>query len=132
MEQPVTYWMQLPLRRYADFGGRSPRAEYWWFALAYLIVLMIAAAIDGVLGTGFGRVGGLFYALVALAAFVPSLAVTIRRLHDLDRSGWWMLLAFIPLIGGIVLLVWFCSRGTVGPNRFGHDPLAGDVAEVFS
>jgi uncharacterized membrane protein YhaH (DUF805 family) len=63
--------------------------------------------------------------LVSLALFLPGLAVSVRRLHDTDRSGWWVLLFLIPLIGAIVLLIWYCSRGTPGGNRFGPDPLAG-------
>ncbi len=62
--------------------------------------------------------------LFGLATFLPSIAIGVRRLHDLDRSGWWLLLVFIPLIGAIVLLIWYCAKGTAGPNRFGPDPLA--------
>ena len=69
--------------------------------------------------------GGILSILWALGNFLPSLAVGVRRLHDTDRSGWWLLIAFIPLIGAIVLLVFFCTRGTPGPNRFGNDPLGG-------
>ena len=135
MDRPATFWMMEPLRKYVTFGGRARRAEYWWFALGYFVVLLVAMAIDGVLGTrGAYGVGGVFYGIVVLAALLPSLAVGFRRLHDLDKSAWWLLIGLVPLIGGIVLLVWFCSRGTVGPNQFGPDPLdpAGDVVGVFS
>ena len=134
MDRPATFWMMEPMRKYATFSGRARRAEYWWFALGYLIVLTVASVIDGVLGTGLGMGIGILYVVVVLAVFIPSLSVTVRRLHDLDKSGWWMLLTFVPLIGAIVLLIWFCTQGTAGPNRFGADPLdpAGDVAEVFS
>lgn len=160
MEPTTTEWMILPLRRYAEFGGRSRRAEYWWFILFGLIVSVVAAVIDGILGL---RAFGLG-TIVSLGLFIPQLAVGFRRLHDLDRSGWWLvgpLLLAVPLggmlgysltsgglgagVGGglgggsvllgllglalvvysIVLLVWFCQRGTVGDNRFGPDPLAG-------
>lgn len=132
MDRSATYWMQQPLRKYATFEGRARRAEYWWFALAYFIVLAAAAIVDGVIGMTFGGLGGPLYALVFIGGFVPSLAVAVRRLHDLDKSGWWYLIVFVPLVGGIVLLVWFCTQGISGPNRYGSDPLAGDVAEVFS
>jgi uncharacterized membrane protein YhaH (DUF805 family) len=72
----------------------------------------------------------LITSLFHLAVFLPSLALAVRRLHDLDRTGWWLLLALIPLIGEIILLIWFCTRGTVGPNRFGPDRLALLTAQV--
>lgn len=91
--------------KYFTFSGRASRSEYWFFALLGFII---------------GLIPGLN--LLGLVLFIPSLAVTVRRLHDTDRSGWWMLLALIPLIGGIVLLVFMCLEGTRGPNRFGADP----------
>ena len=77
---------------------------------------------DGV--ASFSAQGGPISALVSLGLFLPGLAVAVRRLHDVDRSGWWLLLAFVPLIGIIVLIVWWCTEGTRGPNRFGPDPKA--------
>jgi uncharacterized membrane protein YhaH (DUF805 family) len=108
------------LRNYATFSGRAPRSEYWWFYLFYLLVSLVAAMLDGMTGGV-----GLLNAAVALGLLLPVLAVSVRRLHDVDRSGWWYLIILIPLIGIIVLLVWFVTRGTSGPNRFGPDPLAG-------
>ena len=135
MDKPATFWMMEPLRKYVTFGGRARRAEYWWYYLAYLIALTVAVMLDRILGSGgaYG-IGGIFYALVALGAFLPSLAVSFRRLHDVNRSAWWFLIILVPLVGAIVLLVWFCSRGTVGPNQYGPDPLdpAADVVGVFS
>ena len=133
MDKPATFWMMEPLRKYTTFTGRARRAEYWWFFLAYFIVLIVASVIDRILGLG-GTLGfGILYSLVALAVFLPSLGVSFRRIHDVDKSAWWLLIGLIPL-AGIVLLVWFCSRGTAGPNQFGPDPLdpAGDVVGVFS
>jgi uncharacterized membrane protein YhaH (DUF805 family) len=103
--------------KYATFSGRACRSEYWFFALFFLIVLLIAGVVDAAL-----EVPAL-QAVVLLALFVPSLAANVRRLHDIDRSGWWYLITFIPLIGGLLLIFWFCGRGTAGPNRFGEDPL---------
>ena len=105
---------------YAKFSGRAQRSAYWWWALFNIIVVLIAYAIDGTVFSG----RPIVYTITALALILPSLAVGIRRLHDNDRTGWWMLLALTG-IGGIVLLIWFCIHGTVGPNRFGPDPLAG-------
>ncbi len=102
--------------------GRSIRSEYWYWVLFDIIGSIVASVIDYLLGVP------AFGALFSLVTILPSLAVAVRRLHDLDRTGWWILLALIPIIGWIILLIWYCSRGTVGPNRFGPDPLAGTLA----
>lgn len=116
-----------PLRRYAQFSGRARRAEYWWFYLLLIIGFVVASILDSLLGFG-GSVGpyGLLSGLFGLAMFVPTLAAGVRRLHDTDRSGWWLLIAFIPLIGAVVLLVFYVSEGTRGDNRFGPDPKTGE------
>jgi uncharacterized membrane protein YhaH (DUF805 family) len=103
---------------YVGFSGRAARSEYWYWILFYILGAIVAEIIDSVLGLT------AIYPLFALAVLLPSLAVSFRRLHDLDRSAWWILLAFIPIVGVIILIIWYCSRGTVGPNRFGPDPLA--------
>ena len=106
---------------YVNFSGRAVRSEYWYWALFTIIGGIVAGVVDrvvfggGALAGGLGIIGVLFN----LAILLPSIAVGVRRLHDLDRSGWWLLLLFIPLIGAIILIVWFCMRGTPGPNRFG-------------
>lgn len=109
------------LSKYVTFSGRASRSEYWWFivalALAYIVAIIVGSAINE-------QLGGLLYVIVALGTFLPTLAVLIRRLHDLDRSGWWILIQLIPLVGPILLIVWLASRGTAGANRFGDDPLA--------
>lgn len=131
-------------RKYATFSGRAARSEYWWFVLFSILAAIVIAIVESALGLGQGSVtqgngqfsaaynGGILSVLWSLGNLVPSLAVGCRRLHDLDRSGWWLLIGLIPLIGAIVLLVFFCSRGTMGENRFGRDPLAPDAATVFS
>lgn len=178
-------WMILPLKRYADFKGRSIRREYWMFVLFSFLVSIALSLLDAALGfgghtnsystaaggnyaAGGGVSGGLLANIWSLAVFIPSLAVGVRRLHDLDRTGWWMLAPMVPIvigavlffaairngvggsgmggagmvggllfliggIAGIALFVWFCMRGTVGPNRFGPDPLEpmGDLHETF-
>ena len=106
----------MAMRRYAEFSGRSARAEYWFFILFYIVGYAICYAIDVAL---FGPKVQVVSLLFSLAHLLPSLAVGIRRLHDLDRTGWWILLP-VTGIGWIVLLVWYCMRGTPGPNRFGY------------
>ena len=115
------------LSKYATISGRARRAEYWYFYLAIIIAAIIAATLDVVVGViTFGLGAGIFSIIVTLGIIIPSICVTIRRLHDQDRSGWWILIALVPAIGGIVLLVFMILRGTEGDNRFGPDPLAGE------
>ena len=109
------------LSKYIVIEGRARRAEYWYFVLFGLIGGIIFGALDGILfgGSEMTPISSLF----SLALFIPSITVGIRRLHDRDMSGWWMLLVFVPFIGAIALLVIFVLRGTDGANRFGPDPL---------
>ena len=119
--------VQSCLSKYTTISGRARRAEYWWFYLFTLIITIVAAVLDGMVGVmtaGFGA--GIFSIIVILGIILPSICVTVRRLHDQDRSGWWILVAFVPAIGAIVLLVFMILRGTEGDNRFGPDPLAGE------
>lgn len=100
---------------YVTFNGRATRSEYWFWVLFVILAEIVTSIAD--YGLGLQVITPLF----GLAVFLPGLAVSIRRLHDLDRIGWWIFLFFVPLIGVIVLIIWFCSRGTVGPNRYGPD-----------
>jgi uncharacterized membrane protein YhaH (DUF805 family) len=104
---------------YVNFSGRSCRSEYWFWVLFVLIADVVAIAIDAAIGMQ------IVSSLFGLAVLLPGLAVTVRRLHDLDRTGWWIFLGLIPLVGAIILIIWFCSKGTDGQNRFGADPLGG-------
>jgi uncharacterized membrane protein YhaH (DUF805 family) len=135
-------WMLLPLRRYADFKGRSRRKEYWMFALLLIViysVLMVplmmggmAAAMAGDQGPGALFYGGVVLVMIfGLAVLVPSIAVQVRRFHDQDRSGWMVLIGLIPYVGGLILLVFMCLEGTRGPNRFGPDPKDPMHQDVF-
>ena len=112
-------------RNYVGFSGRAARSEYWYWVLFVLLLQIVAWLIDmtlfGFNTTGVNPIG----VIVSLATLLPGLAVSVRRLHDIDRLGWWVLLGLIPVIGWIVLIYWACLRGTVGANRFGPDPLAG-------
>ena len=134
-------WTLLPLKRYADFSGRSRRKEYWMFALGLLILYAVVFAVGTMLG-GRGEPGSpsmlpsVLFVIVALALLIPSLAVQVRRFHDQDKSGWMVLLGFIPFVGGLIVLVFMCLPGTTGANRFGPDPLdpsgTRDLGEVFN
>jgi uncharacterized membrane protein YhaH (DUF805 family) len=123
------------LMKYVTFSGRASRAEFWWFQLFVVLLVLLLSVVSGVAASLSETVGGVI-ALVAglgyLGLYLPLLAVSVRRLHDRDYSGWRMLVSFVPF-GGLVLLVWFCMDGTQGENRFGPDPLpmSGNVAEVF-
>jgi uncharacterized membrane protein YhaH (DUF805 family) len=110
------------MRHYADFSGRASRAEYWLFVLFFIIIYAACIAIDYAV-FGAGQSGIPVLALLAyLIHFIPGLAVLVRRLHDVDRSGWWLLISLVPVIGGIWLLVLLCSEGTYGPNEYGANP----------
>jgi uncharacterized membrane protein YhaH (DUF805 family) len=110
---------------YVNFSGRAARSEYWYWTLFSILVAIASTLIDLAL---FPRVEiSPVNTIAELALLLPSVAVAVRRLHDLDRTGWWLLI-ILTGIGAIVLLVWFCMRGTVGSNRFGPDPLSGAVS----
>ena len=114
-------WYRTVIRKYAQFTGRSRRKEYWMFTLANLVIYVVGGILSGILGRLGVIISGLI-ALYALAVIIPSLAVAIRRLHDTGRSGWWMLISFVPLIGGIILLVFFAQDGEPGDNQYGPNP----------
>jgi uncharacterized membrane protein YhaH (DUF805 family) len=103
-------------RKYADFTGRAVRSEYWWFVLFVFVVYAILAALYRPLGLVFD-----------LAIILPHLAVGARRLHDTDRSAWWLLIGLIPIVGWIVLLIFFVQRSQSNNNRFGAVPLSPDA-----
>ena len=156
-------WAKRPIQKYADFSGRAPRAEYWWYTLAIVVAAIVIGLVEGMLGLS-GAVGtyGPISLIFMLALLVPGLAVTARRLHDTNRSGWWMLIAVVPyalmailavmaagagsmaglagaglvgilaLIGAIVLLVFMVLPGTRGTNNYGPDPYGADVEQVFA
>ena len=178
-------WMILPLKRYAQFSGRSRRKEFWLWILFTIIASVVLGIFDTILGLGgsttaarqvatapgsfgagynAGVRGGVLANVFALATIIPNISVSVRRLHDIDRSGWWILLPAVPAIAlivaiftsiasantsvmilsgifglavlgcGILQLVWYCTAGTHGPNRFGEDPkgnLPEDLARTF-
>lgn len=146
-------WAKRPLQKYADFSGRAPRAEYWWYTLAIVVATLVVSVVESIVGLGGMLAGyGPLTLLLTLALLVPGLAVTVRRLHDTGRSGWWVLLPLIPyalvaitvasaaasgsmaglgaagLLGlialacAIALLVFMILPGTPGDNRYGPNP----------
>ena len=171
-------WMILPFKRYAQFSGRSRRKEYWMYILLIVIVSLVLSVLDGMLGLGgrnaagstavaggFGygasTRGGVLSNIFSLATIVPSLAVGVRRLHDTDRSGYWILLPLVPILVGVIamvagfaggvsgllmivsgvaflaaficsilVLIWYCTDGTRGPNQYGDDPKADIPADL--
>jgi len=116
-------WYLAVLKNYAGFSGRARRKEYWMFVLFNIIFTLIAAALDNILGTTAGMLPyGVFYFIYMLAVFIPGLAVGVRRLHDVGKSGWMLLIAIIPIIGPIWLLVLMLLDSKPGENRHGLNP----------
>ena len=110
------------LSNYATFAGRASRPAFWWFALFVVLVQFAASFVDYALFATEGRFG-VVGPLASLALLLPYLAVGARRLHDTDRSGWWLLLAFVPIVGTIALIVLCALPGAPGPNRYGPPPV---------
>ena len=138
-------YVLLPLKRYADFSGRSRRKEFWSYILAVWVATFVLMYLDSALGlggtatsyaeggsVGFNMTGGVLTLLFALAILVPNIAVSVRRLHDVGKSGWMLLIGLIPLIGWIYLLVQYLQPGTAGPNAYGPDPKGTDASKAFA
>ncbi|GAC1484102.1 MAG: DUF805 domain-containing protein [Flavisolibacter sp.] len=125
-------WYLKALRQYVDFSGRARRTEYWMFILFNVIYALSAMAVDNALGITFHFTGpdgaqvsilyGFIYVLYSLAVFLPSFAVAVRRLHDVGKSGWMLLVGLIPIIGAIWLLILFCTNSQDGTNKWGPNP----------
>ncbi len=128
-------WYLHVLKNYTTFSGRARRKEYWFFVLFHVIVIMVLDTLDTLLGLRVAETPeasvGVLSSIYLLATLLPSIAVAMRRLHDTGRSGWWLLLSLIPLVGPIVLLVFYVLRGTPGDNQYGPDPLAGESAPTI-
>ena len=116
-------WYLEVLRKYAVFSGRSRRKEFWYFTLFNVLINFGLDFVDALVGTfnhefGIGLLGGLY----ALAVLIPGIAVTVRRLHDTGRTGWWFLIVLIPIIGLIILLIFMVLDSTPGSNEYGDNP----------
>ncbi|WP_026953037.1 DUF805 domain-containing protein [Algoriphagus mannitolivorans] len=121
----MEYYLEA-LRKFNRFSGRSRRKEFWIFGLFYLLFIFLAVFLDTLLGITFDEesIVGPIYLLVVMVHFIPSLAVSVRRLHDTGRSGWWYFISLIPILGSIILFVFLCLEGNPGPNNYGKDPKA--------
>ncbi|ACZ32234.1 protein of unknown function DUF805 [Xylanimonas cellulosilytica DSM 15894] len=131
------------LRQYATFSGRARRSELWWYVLANVILGGILNAVflpgalraidpvTGALGPGYAA-NMIVPSLVSLALLLPTLAVYVRRLHDIDKSGVWLFFWLVPLVGPIMVIVWLATAGTVGANQFGADPKAVPAAPAYA
>jgi uncharacterized membrane protein YhaH (DUF805 family) len=122
----IEWYKKVVFENYANFSGRARRSEYWWFTLANLLIILILAIFAVVffatelepVGIGFLVIMGLY----VLATFIPNIAVVVRRMHDIDKSGWYYFVSWIPYVGGIWFLVLTCTNGTAGSNNYGPDP----------
>jgi uncharacterized membrane protein YhaH (DUF805 family) len=114
----MNWYLTVVRDNYANFSGRARRSEYWYFILFHYLI-SIALCL---LYFAFDMTGIIVFAVYALAVFLPSLAVLVRRLHDINKSGWYYFVSLIPFIGGIWLLILLCTEGTQGPNQYGEDP----------
>ncbi|MEJ2435971.1 MAG: DUF805 domain-containing protein [Pseudolabrys sp.] len=112
--------MRSGFNNYVGFSGRAARSEYWYWVLFVFLVNIVASILDTAIFP-FQHLSPLS-AIATIILLLPGIAVAVRRLHDMDHAGWWVLIA-LTVIGGIVLLIWFCFKGTDGANRFGPDPL---------
>ncbi len=129
MEQFNTYFIDTIKNRYAKFDGRATRSEYWYFILFYFIFSIIAATLDslvinpmlGASSTEAGQ-GGILQMIFALGLLIPSIALGIRRFHDIGKSGWWMLIGFIPILGLLALIYFYVQDSQAGSNLYGENP----------
>lgn len=121
-------WYLEVLKKYAVFSGRARRKEYWYFVLFNIVISVILSAIDGMMGSYNAETGmGLLGSIYILAILLPGIGVSIRRLHDTGRSGWWLLVGFVPLIGAIVLIVLMLQNSKPGQNQYGANPKEATV-----
>ena len=126
----IANFRRIVTTQYFDFNGRTRRRDFWFYILAYVLIMIVLSIIESALGlrSAHGESGyyssGPLTGLLGLALLLPSLGVSARRLHDADHSAWWLLLNLIPVLGWLVLLYWYVQRGTAGTNQFGADPKA--------
>ncbi|WP_456315093.1 DUF805 domain-containing protein [Pseudomonas shirazensis] len=131
----IEWYKKVVFENYANFKGRARRSEYWYFALANgiisILLIVLGAIIGGVFGdamTG-GIIGYALFGLYALATVIPTLGAVVRRLHDVNKSGWFYFIAFVPLVGGIWILVLLFTEGDRGTNQYGPDP-KNEIEEI--
>lgn len=120
-------WYINVLRNYVGFGGRARRKEFWMFILVNIIFAFVLGVLDKMFGWQRAGGEGILTTIYAILVFLPSWAVQFRRLHDTDRTAWWLLLLVIPVIGWLVIILFSCQDGTPGENRFGSDPKQNEM-----
>lgn len=125
----MNYYLSV-LKNYAVFTGRARRSEYWFFVLFNLIIAFVLGIIDGLLNLSIGKNTGVLGTIYSLGVFIPSIAVMVRRLHDTNRSGWWIFIGLIPIVGAIVLIIFAIQKGTPGENKYGQNPKSMTTATV--
>lgn len=123
-------WYFKVLRNYVGFSGRARRKEFWMFILVNIVLTGVLSILDKMLGLRIAKDEGLLTTIYGVLIFLPYWAVQFRRLHDTDRSAWWLLLLLIPIVGWLIILAFNCQNGTPGENKFGSDPKALDARLV--
>ena len=108
-------------QNYCNFSGRASRSEYWWYALFTMILSVVIGFVLGIFGAGSTAVS-VIQGLVSLALLLPGLGLCVRRLHDISKSGWWIFISLVPLLGAILLIIWFCKPSDAGMNQYGPEP----------
>ena len=129
----MEWYLKVVRDNFANFNGRARRKEYWMFILFNFLIALGIGVVTGILSAiseSLGMLGAVIYVIYAIAILIPNLAVIVRRLHATGNSGWMILISFIPLIGGIWLLVLMCTEGNVGPNEYGPDPKAAYPEDI--
>ena len=119
-------WYTDVIKRYVDFSGRARRKEFWMFQLFNAVIYLVLLAIDNAISTDNAHSSGLLSGLYSLAVLLPSLGVAVRRMHDTNRSGWWVLIWLVPCVGWIIAIVFWATEGVVGDNQYGPDPKAAE------
>jgi uncharacterized membrane protein YhaH (DUF805 family) len=118
--------------KYVDFSGRARRSEFWYFVLFTFLVGIVTNIVDAILGTDYDTgSGGLISTVVSLGLLLPSVAVAVRRLHDIDKSGWWILIGIIPIVGWIIVIIWYCTDTKPGDNQYGPNPKDGPASGAY-
>ncbi len=119
--------VQTCFRKYIVFSGRAQRSEYWYWVLFMILANIAISFLEAVINDMATGNAGLLNAAFSIATLLPGVSVVVRRLHDTNRSGWWYWIVLVPIVGIIILLVWLATKGSDGPNDFGHDPLDDDT-----
>lgn len=128
----INYWLDCLKNKYANFDGRARRSEFWYYNLMNMIIIIALEIVIGVLvaiteSPVIGMLLGLLVLIFVLGTFIPSIAVMVRRLHDVGKSGWWYFISLIPIVGSIWLLVLFCTDSTPGDNEYGPNPKTSEI-----